>query len=30
VIKTVAIDRRSLSRQGEIAELDDEIEIFDS
>ena len=30
VIKTVAIDRRSLSRQGEAAELDDEIETFDS
>jgi molybdate transport system ATP-binding protein len=30
VIKTVAIDRRSLSRQGEIAELDDEMETFDS
>jgi molybdate transport system ATP-binding protein len=30
VIKTVAIDRRSLWRQGEIAELGDEIEIFDS
>jgi molybdate transport system ATP-binding protein len=30
VIKTVAIDRRSLSRQGETAELDDEMEIFDS
>jgi molybdate transport system ATP-binding protein len=30
VIKTVAIDRRSLSRQGDIAELDDEIETFDS
>jgi molybdate transport system ATP-binding protein len=30
VIKTVAIDRRSLSRQGETAELDDEMETFDS
>src|ERR1700736_4578705 len=30
VIKTVAIDRRGLSRQGDIAELDDEIETFDS
>ncbi len=30
VIKTVAIDRRSLSRQGETAELDDGMEIFDS
>jgi hypothetical protein len=30
VIKTVAIDRRSLSRQGLIAELDDEMETFDS
>jgi molybdate transport system ATP-binding protein len=30
VIKTVAIDRRSLSRQGEIAELDDGMETFDS
>ena len=30
VIKTVAIDRRSLSRQGETAEFDDEIETFDS
>jgi molybdate transport system ATP-binding protein len=30
VIKTVAIDRRSLSRQGEITELDDEMETFDS
>ena len=30
VIKTVAIDRRSLSRRGEAAELDDGMEIFDS
>jgi molybdate transport system ATP-binding protein len=30
VVKTVAIDRRSLSRQGETAELDDEMETFDS
>ena len=30
VIKTDAIDRHSLSRQGDIAELDDEIETFDS
>ena len=30
VIKTVAIDRRSLSRQSEIADLDDEMETFDS
>src|SRR6266436_5976776 len=30
VIKTVAIDRRSLSRQGETAELDDEMETFDT
>ena len=30
VIKTVAIDRRSLSQQGETAELDDEVETFDS
>jgi molybdate transport system ATP-binding protein len=30
VIKTVAIDRRSLSRHGETAELDDEIESLDS
>jgi molybdate transport system ATP-binding protein len=30
VIKTVAIDRRSLPRQGDIAELDNEIETFDS
>src|SRR5580704_5102093 len=30
VIKTVAIDRRSLPRQGETAELDDEMETFDS
>jgi molybdate transport system ATP-binding protein len=30
VIKTVAIDRRSLSRQGESAELDDGMETFDS
>jgi molybdate transport system ATP-binding protein len=30
LIKTVAIDRRSLSRQGEMADLDDEMETFDS
>jgi molybdate transport system ATP-binding protein len=30
VIKTVAIDRRSLSRRGETAELDDQMETFDS
>ena len=30
VIKTVAIDRRSLSRQSETAELDDEMGIFDN
>jgi molybdate transport system ATP-binding protein len=30
LIKTVAIDRRSLSRQGETADLGDEMEIFDS
>ena len=30
VIKTVAIDRRSLGRQGEAADLDGEIEFFDS
>jgi molybdate transport system ATP-binding protein len=30
VIKTVAIDRRSLSRRGEAADLDDEMETFDS
>jgi hypothetical protein len=30
MIKTVAIDRRSLSRQGENAELGDEMETFDS
>ena len=29
VIKTVAIDRRSLSRQSETADLDDGVEIFD-
>jgi molybdate transport system ATP-binding protein len=29
LIKTVAIDRRSLSRQGETADLDDEMETFD-
>jgi molybdate transport system ATP-binding protein len=29
VIKTVAIDRRSLGRQGEAADLDGEIEFFD-
>jgi molybdate transport system ATP-binding protein len=30
VIKTVAIDRRNLSRRGESADLDDEMETFDS
>lgn len=30
VIKTVAIDRRSLSQQGEPTELDEGVEIFDS
>ena len=30
VIKTVAIDRRSLSRQSDTADLDDEMETFDS
>ena len=30
LIKTVAIDRRSLSRQGETADLGDEMEIFDT
>jgi molybdate transport system ATP-binding protein len=30
VIKSVAIDRRSLSRQDETADLDDGVEIFDS
>ena len=30
VVKTVAIDRRSLSREGERADLDDEIVTFDS
>ena len=29
VIKTVAIDRRSLGRPGDDAELDSEVEIFD-
>ena len=29
VIKTVAIDRRSLGRQDEAADLDDEVEFFD-
>jgi molybdate transport system ATP-binding protein len=29
VIKTVAIDRRSLGRQGEAADLDDEVEFFE-
>ena len=29
VIKTVAIDRRSLGRQGEAADLDDEVKFFD-
>jgi molybdate transport system ATP-binding protein len=30
VVKTVAIDRRSLSRRGEAADLGDEMETFDS
>jgi molybdate transport system ATP-binding protein len=30
VVKTVAIDRRNLSRRGEPADFDDEMEIFDS
>jgi molybdate transport system ATP-binding protein len=30
VIKTIAIDRRNLSRRDETADLDDEVEIFDS
>jgi molybdate transport system ATP-binding protein len=29
VIKTVAIDRRSLGHQGEAADLDDQVEVFD-
>ena len=29
LIKTVAIDRRSLGRDGEIADLDQEVEVFD-
>ena len=29
VIKTVAIDRRSLGSRGEAAELDEEVEVFD-
>jgi molybdate transport system ATP-binding protein len=29
VIKTVAIDRRSLGHQGEGVDLDDQIEVFD-
>ena len=29
VIKTVAIDRRSLGRQNEATDLDDEVEVFD-
>jgi molybdate transport system ATP-binding protein len=29
VIKTVAIDRRSLGQQGEAADLDDQVEVFD-
>jgi molybdate transport system ATP-binding protein len=29
VIKTVAIDRRSLGRQGEAADLDEQVEVFD-
>ena len=30
VIKTIAIDRRNLSRRDEIADFDDEVETFDS
>jgi molybdate transport system ATP-binding protein len=30
VIKTVAVDRRSLSRRGETADLDDGVEVLDS
>lgn len=30
VIKTIAIDRRNLSRRNEAADLDDEVETFDS
>jgi hypothetical protein len=30
IVKTVAIDRRSLSRRGAAADLDDEMETFDS
>ena len=30
VIKTIAIDRRNLSRRDETADLDEEVEIFDS
>jgi molybdate transport system ATP-binding protein len=30
VIKTVAIDRRSLSRPGEISDLEEDLEVFDS
>jgi molybdate transport system ATP-binding protein len=30
VIKTVAIDRRTLSRQGEAGDLDDGVQVFDS
>ena len=29
VIKTVAIDRRSLGPRGEAADLDEEVEVFD-
>jgi molybdate transport system ATP-binding protein len=29
LIKSVAIDRRSLGHQGEVADLDDEVEVFD-
>jgi molybdate transport system ATP-binding protein len=29
VIKTVAIDRRSLGHQGEVVDLDDQVEVFD-
>jgi molybdate transport system ATP-binding protein len=30
VIKSIAIDRRNLSQQGETADLDDQVAIFDS
>jgi len=29
VIKTAAIDRRSLGHQGEVVDLDDQVEVFD-